>query len=68
MKPCTQCGTSNPDEAKFCRQCGTPFAYANPVSANPVSAGPIPAGPAPAQAPAEVKPLISSVDHEHPGQ
>lgn len=63
MKPCTQCGTSNPDETKFCRQCGTPFAYANPVSANP-----IPAGPAPAQAPAEIKPLISPVDREHPGQ
>lgn len=28
MKPCTQCGASNPDEAKFCRQCGTPFALA----------------------------------------
>lgn len=29
-KICIKCNAENPDEAKFCKQCGTPFEYACP--------------------------------------
>lgn len=37
MKNCSQCGAENPEAAKFCRKCGSPFA-AEPVEAQPVVA------------------------------
>ena len=32
MKSCVPCGAGNPDAAKFCRQCGAPFATAQPAA------------------------------------
>ncbi len=33
MPFCTQCGTENPDVAKFCLACGTPIVAAPPSTA-----------------------------------
>lgn len=59
MKPCTQCGASNPDEAKFCRQCGTPFALAAPTT--PAYTAPNPASITTPVTIDSVKPPVNSV-------
>src|SRR3982751_1723750 len=32
MPYCTNCGNANPDEARFCSQCGTPLVGENPAA------------------------------------
>ena len=39
MKNCSKCGELNPDEAKFCAKCGTPFAQVNPSQSTSNSSG-----------------------------
>ncbi|HSN55361.1 MAG TPA: zinc-ribbon domain-containing protein, partial [Candidatus Sulfomarinibacteraceae bacterium] len=36
---CTNCGASNPNEAKFCIECGSPVSAACPSCGTPVVAG-----------------------------
>ena len=35
MKYCTNCGSRNYDEAKFCTACGKPFGRKTPPHSNP---------------------------------
>jgi hypothetical protein len=56
MPFCPQCGIDNPDNARFCDQCGAALIPVAPV-ANPQ---PIPAQPAAPMAPAVAAPAVSS--------
>lgn len=62
MKSCSKCGHENPDENKFCAECGAelaPAAPAEPAAAAPSPAEPVPAAPAEpaAAAPAPAEPV-----------
>lgn len=40
MKICPNCGLQNPEESRFCNQCGAPIATGTPIAAGaPVAAG-----------------------------
>jgi pSer/pThr/pTyr-binding forkhead associated (FHA) protein len=54
MPFCTACGKQSPDDARFCSQCGTPLAPAEPVT-SPESVAPEP----PADAPTDVTATIT---------
>lgn len=61
MPFCPQCGIDNPDNARFCDQCGAALIPVAPAAAAPVAAPPtIPAQPAAPMAPAVAAPAVSS--------
>lgn len=64
MKPCAQCGANNPDGAKFCRACGTPFAPAPSVQQPDEQASPV--EPPAQQSPAQPNPIDSSAQSYSP--
>ena len=54
MPFCSACGKESPDDARFCSQCGTPLAAAEPgqeAVATPEPPRPTPASPGSAPAP-----------------
>ena len=41
MPFCTACGKQNPDDARFCAQCGTKLLAGEDTGATPVGASPV---------------------------
>jgi pSer/pThr/pTyr-binding forkhead associated (FHA) protein len=59
MQSCTQCGHSNPDEARFCSNCGAALQPGAPLSAGETSTITISGGIEPAEATDKLEGLSS---------